>query len=71
MTPIMLRQLWALIERTQSHILLTMDDASLAQWVVKHLRAERSLDHHEVDAVSNYIHSRITLIRDMAQARSA
>jgi hypothetical protein len=71
MTPIMLRQLWSLIERTQSNILLTMDDASLAQWIVKRLKAEQSLDHNEANVVNDYIYSRITLIRDMAQARSA
>ena len=38
MTPIMLRQLWTLIETTQANILLTLDDSSLIQWLLRQLR---------------------------------
>lgn len=69
MTPLMLRQLWALVETTQSNILLSLDDSSLVQWLLRQVRSERSLDHHELDALSAYIQSRLPLIRDVAQGR--
>lgn len=69
MTPLMLRQLWALVETTQSNILLSLDDSSLVQWLLRQVRSERSLDHHELDALSTYIRSRLPLIRDLAQGR--
>jgi hypothetical protein len=69
MTPLMLRQLWSLVERTQANILLSLDDASLVQWLIRQFKRERSLDHSEATIVSAYIHSHITLIRDLAQER--
>jgi hypothetical protein len=69
MTPFMMRQLWSLVETTQSNILLSLDDTSLVQWLLKQLRMERSLDCSEADSVDRYIRSRLTLIRDMAQGR--
>lgn len=69
MSPTMLRQLWSLIEKTQAHLLLKLDDASLAQWLVRKLSSERSLNHEETDIISAYIQSRSSLIRDLAQQR--
>ncbi|AFZ15059.1 hypothetical protein Cri9333_4271 [Crinalium epipsammum PCC 9333] len=69
MSPSLLRQLWVMIESTQAHILLKLDDASLVQWLLKQLNQERSLDYQEVAVVSNYIQSRISLIRDLAYER--
>ncbi|MGJ3249542.1 MAG: hypothetical protein ACFE0J_00215 [Elainellaceae cyanobacterium] len=69
MTPPMLRQLWSVIEQTQTNRLIGMDDASLSSWLISELRAERPVDSREADMFSAYIRSRITLIRDLAQAR--
>jgi len=69
MSPSLLRQLWVMIESTQANILLKLDDASLVQWLLKQLNQERSLDYQEVAVVSNYIQSRISLIRDLAHER--
>ena len=69
MTPSMLRQLWSVVEMSQSHILLKLDDASLVQWLLKQLTLQRSLDHHEANILSDYIQSRLSLIRDLAQER--
>ncbi|MBD2463276.1 hypothetical protein H6G89_19765 [Oscillatoria sp. FACHB-1407] len=69
MTPLMLRQLWSLIETTQSGILLTLDDTALVQWLLRQVKAERSLDHDETDVLANYIQSKLSLIRDIAQER--
>jgi len=69
MTPLLLRQLWSLIESTQSAILLSLDDQSLVQWLVRQFGTERSLDHGEADTLSQYIQSKLSLIRDLAEAR--
>jgi hypothetical protein len=71
MTPTMLRQLWFLIETTQANILLKFDDASLVQWLLKQLKQERSLTYHEADALSAYIYSKLSLIRDLAHERQS
>ncbi|HAX79340.1 MAG TPA: hypothetical protein DCY88_26825 [Cyanobacteria bacterium UBA11372] len=69
MTPTMLRQLWSVIETTQSHVLLRLDDASLVDCLVKQVKNERSLNHDETNTVSNYLYSRLNLIRDLAEER--
>jgi hypothetical protein len=69
MTPLMLRQLWSLIETTQSSVLLTLDDTTLVQWLLRQIKAERSLDYSEADVLADYIQSRLTLIRDLAHER--
>jgi succinate dehydrogenase flavin-adding protein (antitoxin of CptAB toxin-antitoxin module) len=71
MSPLLLRQLWSLVETTQASILLTLDDANLVQWLVGQFKNQRSLDHHETHALRNYIQSRLSLIRDLAQERPA
>ena len=67
MTPTILRQLWSVVETTQSNTLLKLDDASLVQWLLKQIKTEAMLDHNETNILSDYIHSRLTLIRDLAQ----
>lgn len=69
MTPLMLRQLWSLIETTQSNVLLNLDDATLIQWLLRRFKAERSLDHGETDVLSSYIRTKLPLIRDLAGER--
>ncbi len=69
MTPTILRQLWSVIEMTQSNILLKLDDASLVQWLLKQTKTQASLHLDETNVLSQYIHSRLTLIRDLAQQR--
>ena len=71
MTPSMLRQLWSVVEMTQSNILLKLDDASLVQWLLKQLTTQRSLNRDEANILSDYIQSRLTLIRDLAQERQS
>lgn len=70
MTPLMLRHLWTLVETSQATFLLSLDDSTLVQWLFRRIRAERSLDHTESDVLVTYIHSKLTLIRDIAQERS-
>ena len=69
MTPLMLRQLWAVVESAQAQILLNLDDSSLAQWLLRQLKAQRSLDSDETNMLNAYIHTKMPLIRDLAEER--
>lgn len=69
MTPIMLRQLWSLIETTQATLLVNLDDATLVQWLLKQLKMNSALNGKEADLLNEYIQSRLCLIRDLAQQR--
>ena len=69
MSPLLLRQIWGLVEATQSQILLTLDDESLVEWLLSQLTNQRSLDSQEANLLSDYLQSRLPLIRDVAQSR--
>ncbi|MCT7949724.1 hypothetical protein NG798_07985 [Ancylothrix sp. C2] len=69
MTPSMLRQLWTVVEKTQANFLLTLDDASLEQWLLKQFNQEQSLNRDETNVLNGYIRSKLSLIRDLAQER--
>ncbi|MBE9093966.1 hypothetical protein [Tychonema sp. LEGE 07203] len=71
MTPVMLRQLWSLIETTQANLLVNLDDATLVQWLLKQLKANSALNGNETDLLNEYIESRLSLIRDLAEQRLA
>jgi hypothetical protein len=71
MSPLLLRQIWGLVEATQSQILLTLDDESLVEWLLRQLTNQRSLDSYEANLLSDYLQSRLPLIRDVAQSRHA
>jgi hypothetical protein len=65
----MLRQLWSLVETTQPSQLVSLDDDSLVQCLLKRLKTESSINGQEVDLLNDYISSRLSLIRDLAEAR--
>lgn len=69
MTPTMLRQLWSLVETAQATMLVNLDDATLAQWLLKQLNMKVPLNGKDADILQEYIHSRLALIRDIAQER--
>ncbi len=69
MTPKIMRQVWSVVEKTQTKTLLHMDDASLVQLLVKQTSNQALLDCHEVDFLCDYIQSRLPLIRDIAHER--
>ncbi|MGB3514526.1 MAG: hypothetical protein WBA93_36010 [Microcoleaceae cyanobacterium] len=69
MTPAMLRQLWSVVERTQAKTLVSLDDATLVQWLIKQLKSTSSLNCREADLMNEYIQSRLSLIRDLAEER--
>jgi len=69
MNPLVLRQLWSLVETTQSSVLLNLDDDSLAYLLLRQLRSQRLLNHQETDSLVDYIHTKLPLIRDLAEQR--
>lgn len=71
MSPFLLRQIWSLVEATQTQVLLNLDDETLVQWLLRQLKAQRSLDSQETDLLNTYLQSRLPLIRDLAQSRRA
>ncbi len=71
MSPFLLRQIWSLVETTQTQVLLNLDDETLVQWLLRQLKTQRSLDSQETDLLSTYLQSRLPLIRDLAQSRRA
>jgi hypothetical protein len=66
-----LRQIWLVIEETQTNILLGFNDAELTQQLLRQLENKKFLTSEETGAISAYISSRVPLIRDLALARIA
>ncbi len=71
MNPVTLRQLWLVIEETQTPTLLRLSDADLIQQLLRQFMLRQSLTVEEFNMVTQYLHSRILLIRDIAQTRVA
>ncbi|ABG51246.1 conserved hypothetical protein [Trichodesmium erythraeum IMS101] len=69
MTPTMLRQLWSIIENSQATILVSLDDATLVQWLIKQLKTRTGINCRDADLMNEYIISRLSLIRDLAEER--
>ena len=69
MSPTMLRQLWSVVENSQATTLVSLDDATLVQWLSKQLKTTGSLNCREADLMNEYIQSRLSLIRDLAEER--
>ena len=69
MNPSILRQLWSIIEQTQAQTLLSLNHADLIQCLLGKLQQRKQLSHDDLYHLSNYISLRISLIRDVAEAR--
>lgn len=65
-----LRQLWGLIEETQSSILLNFSDSELIQELVGQMEAKDLINTSETKLLRAYLNSRLLLIRDFAHART-
>jgi len=71
MNSLILRQLWTVIEETQTTVLLRLSDMDLVKQVLNQLGSKTTLSSEEISTVSVYLLSRTSLIRDLAQARLA
>ncbi len=66
-----LRQLWAVIEDTQAAVLLRLSDTDLVRQLLNQLECRKSISGEEMGTLRQYLHSRTSLIRDLAQSRQA
>lgn len=69
MNPTLMRRFWVFVERTQASTLLSLDDDALSQWLLGQFGDQQFLESHEVSWLSDYIGSRLSLVRDLAIAR--
>ena len=69
MDPYLLRQLWSVVETSQSHFILSLDDSGLVNWLLEQLAYIAPCDSRQTAILSNYIRSKLSLIRDIAQYR--
>ncbi|MEM8810063.1 MAG: hypothetical protein AAGF01_28935 [Cyanobacteria bacterium P01_G01_bin.38] len=67
MDPYLLRQLWSVIEKAQSHTILSLDDSGLVNWLLEQLAHTAAYDPCQTSILSDYIRSKTTLIRDIVQ----
>jgi hypothetical protein len=65
----LLHKLWLLVEETQTSLLLQLNDSELVKHLLKQLNTKALLSQEQMDKMSDYISSKTTLIRDLAQAR--
>ncbi|MGB3788596.1 MAG: hypothetical protein WA949_11345 [Phormidesmis sp.] len=63
----LLRQFWSIIEASTPQRLAALDDSSVSKWIVDILKADPTFDPRNLPTVSQYIQTRIPLIRDLAQ----
>ncbi|WP_414756309.1 hypothetical protein [Anabaena sp. CCY 9910] len=66
-----LRQIWSLVEQTQSSTLLRLNDTDLVKQLLRQLNSQQALSIEEINSVNSYLSSRTNLIRDLATARLA
>lgn len=65
----LLRNLWEVVEETQSCVLLTLNDGELINELLQNLKGRRSLSGTERQDLCRYLQTRTTLIRDLASSR--
>lgn len=68
MPPVLLNQVWKLVDTTPNSQLLGLSDHALVDWLSQRLTERQELTHIELEMVKTYIRSRVTLIRDIAFA---
>lgn len=71
MNACILRSLWYVVEETQSNILLQLSNHELVSYLESELRDRTPLCEAEMPAIRVYVHSKISLIRDLAYERQS
>jgi len=71
MKPLLMRQLWSVVESIQTSTLLTLDDDSLVDFLADRLASGcPSIDRYDRAEIDGYIQAKVSLIRDLAIGRS-
>ncbi|HAE06621.1 MAG TPA: hypothetical protein DCG18_07720 [Richelia sp.] len=65
-----LRQLWAVIEENETSTLLKFGDAELVEQLLGQLQNKIVMSREEVNTINNYLNSKVSLIRDLAEGNS-
>lgn len=65
----LLRQTWSLIETTNASELLNIGETELVQRLLNRLDAQKPLEDRERIYLNNYLHDKMGLIKDTAEAR--
>ena len=65
----LLRQTWNLIETTNASELLEISETELVKQLLNRLNEQKPLGDKERICLNNYLHSKIGLIKDTAEAR--
>jgi hypothetical protein len=71
MSPLIVRQLWTLVESAQVATLLQFDDAALVQLLLQQLTEQQPIDAQTASNLDRYIQSKLPLIRDTADGRNS
>jgi hypothetical protein len=67
--PVLMRQLWLLVEGTQATLLLTLEDEPLVQRLTRQMQDSSIMDAEARNALNLYLEAKLPLIRDVAQSR--
>lgn len=70
MKPILINQLWHIIEETPTQILLSLDVRDLIEQMLSRLQTTNSLSPEENYLIRDYLQTKTPLIRDLAYERS-
>jgi hypothetical protein len=65
----LLRQTWNLIEAINAYELLETNESDLIQQVLKRLEAQKPLADQERASLGDYLHAKMSLIKDTAESR--
>ena len=65
----LLRQTWNLIETTNAWEILEVSESELVQKLLQSLDAQKPLAEQERISLNDYLHAKISLIRDTAESR--
>lgn len=68
MSPLLLRRVWTIIENTQASVLLELSDRDLIKQLLSQLSIQQSLSQEESHLLNVYLHRKMPLIRDLADA---
>ena len=68
MSPLLMRKVWTVIDNTQASVLLELSDRDLIKRLLSQLSTQQSLSQEESNLLNVYLHRKIPLIRDMADA---
>jgi|JI91814CRNA_FD_contig_21_7877261_length_462_multi_5_in_0_out_0_1 hypothetical protein len=69
LNPLRLRQIWTIVESSQASLLVRLDDPGLEKWLMRQFEKDATLSMVETQAVNHYIHSKLPLIREMAEQK--